>query len=319
VQRVAYTLADLGFAGTAEEIDVDAAEDSDAVAIGVFGGDDVFDGVFEGVFGVDADVVDEVVHDEAELSAGVEQVGSAGLVGEAGHFFVAGQDVLAEVGGADEGAVAEAHIVGAPDDLHSRELEHGGDHGAIELEDALGDGGDEIGLFEEGVAEGFVAHEPTEVLSEMGEAAGADDAHVVGEVLLIPLEGAGIEAFGVGPGVGLKFGPTGDGSGVLIDEAPAALASEGGGVLGGETAEGHVDVFEAAADVVVAEESLEGDLAAEVEEGVGGVEAFEEAESLADGLLDFGVDEELDEMDAAWRGVATDALQEGVKVGGNGQ
>ena len=123
-----------------------------------------------------------------ELAAGVEQVGPAGRVGVLGHQPVARQDELAQVGRADQRAGAEAHVVAAPDDLHPLELQDALHGHAVHLQQAPGDGRHQVALVKKRVAQRLVAHQPGQVLGEVGETLAADDAHALGQVLAQPLQ-----------------------------------------------------------------------------------------------------------------------------------
>ncbi len=236
-------------------------------------------------------------------------------MGGLGHPLVARQDELAEIVRADERSGAEAHVVGAPDHLHAVELEHLADGHFVKLDQAPADGRHQVPLVIEGVAERLVAHQPGEILGKMGEAAAADDAHVVGQALLEPLQAPGGELFRIGPREGMELGPVGDRAAMLVDELAPAVPSQPGRVVRREPVDLHADVVHAPADVVVAQEPLHADLELVGVEGVVRVDVLHEAEPPGDLGLDLLVDQKLDEIDPLRRPLAVDAAEEAFPIG----
>jgi hypothetical protein len=80
----------------------------------------------------------------------------------------------------------------------------------------------------------------------------ANDAHVVGQMLLEPFEHRKIRVLGVGPGVGLELVPIGDRAAVLFHKVAPALARQVGGLLGHQAVGRHRHAHRLAEHIVVA-------------------------------------------------------------------
>ena len=77
--------------------------------------------ILGGMFGVDADGVDQVIHDGFDLAAGVEESEFAVVVGGLDDLPVPGEEDFPQVGGADEGSGFMAHVVADIDRRRIRE------------------------------------------------------------------------------------------------------------------------------------------------------------------------------------------------------
>ena len=106
-----------------------------------------------------------------------QECSSTGLpwrCGDLADTLLGREDVLAQRLRGGEGAVLEAHVVVQP--LHPDAVHRGRDlhYLAEDLVDALDDGGDQVGLVEQGVAELLEAHDEGEILEGAAGEHGAD-------------------------------------------------------------------------------------------------------------------------------------------------
>ncbi len=126
----------------------------------------------------------------------------------------------------------------------------------------------------------------------MRKAAAADDAHIVGQVGLDTIRDAFVVSLlQVGPGIRLEFVPVGDGAGVLVNILATIGALQVRRVVGDDPMKRHINAFQPATNVVIAEETLDDDLTLEFEIGVSGVQPIEKIEPLTDCFLNFRVEE----------------------------
>ena len=152
---------------------------------------DGLDRVLERVKPVDPNVVQQVVHDRVQASAGMKQVRTTGRMCRGSHGPVARQNELTQVGGTDKRAAAVTQVVGPPNHFDAVEREHPPHDLLVKLNQLLTDGRHQVPLVEQRVAERLVAHQPRQELGEMGKSPAPDDAHVLGQILLEPFEVAG--------------------------------------------------------------------------------------------------------------------------------
>ncbi|MCX5757215.1 MAG: hypothetical protein NTU83_01655, partial [Candidatus Hydrogenedentes bacterium] len=102
---------------------------------------------------------------------------------------------------------------------------------------------------------------------------------------------------------------------MLVEVLASVAAREAGRIFRGRIVEWHIHPAQTAPDVVVAEERLERHLALLRVKGVRRVHAIENAVTLNDGVRDFRVQKQFDEMDAFGRASPTDRVDQPVPIG----
>jgi len=282
------------FIRPAKEIDIDPAQQSDPVSIKPFGIDDRFDRVLEGMLGIDAHILDQVLHDEFQIPTGMQEIGTSRRMGHLRHPLMPGENKLSEILRADQSGGTEAHVIAAPDDLDTLELQELGQDVHIDLDQTVRDGFHQLAILKKSDTQRLVAHQPVDVFREVGKSPAADDTHVVREVLFIPLQRPGGSLGGIGPGVSLELLPGGDGTAVLVDETTSAASREQCGVLGDLAGEGHIDSLHTAANKIIPKEGLNRDLPFFVVKGIFTVQSVFKPKPFANSGLDFLIEEELD-------------------------
>jgi len=141
----------------------------------------------------------------------------------------------------------------------------------------------------------------------MAEPATADDAHVVGQVLLIPFEHPRVGVGHLGPGVGLELFPGGDGASSLGHELTPAGAPQPSGIIGSVIVERHGQAFDAGPHMVITQETLDDDLGLDVEIRVIGIESIPQMEPPGHSLADLLIEKQFDVVRALRRALAEDA------------